>query len=95
MHENKHTQLWKYQNFSQHYYNLGTACRVHHKFWDAVIMVVKPYMINFCICSYNFFHSKVQDISANLVLCIYTKVYEKEKLTKNLWSNANRMTGVD
>lgn len=43
-----------------------------------MIMVVKPYLINFCTCSYNIFNSEVQDISTNLALCIYAKGYEKE-----------------
>lgn len=78
--ENKHTQLQKYQTFSQHDCNLDTACRVHHKFWDAMIMVVKPYPINFCICSYNIFHSKVQ-FPQNFALHLYQRI-QKIKVNK-------------
>lgn len=75
-----------------YYYNLGTECRVDHQFWD--VMVVNHNLDNFYLCIYNIFNKRVQDISTNLAYSVYTKWYEKENLIKNLWSCANRMTGI-
>lgn len=63
---NNYSQLLKYQNFTQHCYNLDSSCRAHHKFWKTVIEIIKPYLIDFLHMELHIFHSKIQYIPQTL-----------------------------
>lgn len=81
---NNPSHLLKHQDFSQHYYILDTSCRVHHKFWNNMVVVVKPYLINFfCICSYTSFTAKSDAFFKPCTLHLYQKI-QKRKLNKEL-----------